>query len=142
MNMMTLTAVEESVGISDARTESTTFTVPSDVLTAEELIRSYVYQVHRDREYAVRQDAVAKNEALTPEEKTLNAQLSSGRKKRATAEASPDWKESAQIALDEYRNGRLLVFVDDQQMPPGDVGMAVSASATVRFVRIMLLAGG
>ena len=140
--MMTLTAVEESLGIPDVDSEPTAFTVPSDVLTAEELIRSYVYQFHRDREHVLRQDAVSRDEALTPEEKTLNSQLSAGRKKRAAAGSSPDWKESAEIALDEYRNGRLLVFVDDQQMPSGGVGMAVSTSATVRFVRIMLLAGG
>ena len=140
--MMTLTAVEESLGVPDVDTEPTAFTVPSDVLTAEELIRSYVYQFHRDREHVLRQDAVSRDEALTPEEKALNSQLSAGRKKRSAAGSSPDWKESAELALDEYRNGRLLVFVDDQQMPSGGVGMAVSASASVRFVRIMLLAGG
>jgi hypothetical protein len=71
--MTTLTAVEESFGVPDVETDPTAFTVPSDVLTEDELIRGYVFQIHRNREHAVRRDSVDRDESLTPGEKTLNS---------------------------------------------------------------------
>ena len=60
--MLTLTGIEETPGSPASDTPQTLdFEIASDVVTGEELIRSYVYQIHRDREHAVRQDKLARD---------------------------------------------------------------------------------
>jgi hypothetical protein len=142
--MPSFAAVEETWGgLKRERYTPTKVDVPTNTLTGEELVRSYVYQVHADAEYAARSDRLAREAALTDEEKRLNANLAKRRGPQG-GQTSPlaGWKQSAEVALAAFSQGRLLVFVDDQQVLPETSPVDVTASATVRFVQILPLVGG
>ncbi len=142
--MPELLGVEETLGDLDAvPCDPTQFEVVADESSGEDLVRGYVYQIHKDRECASRRDRIAREAQLTPEEKRLNAELKSGhRTNNQENQLLPDWKQSAETALEEYRNQRLLLFVEDRQLLPESPAIVIPARATIRFVRIMLLAGG
>ncbi len=136
--MPSFVAVEEIWG--DLNSEPYTPTsvdVPTSTLTGEDLVRSYVYQVHSDAEYAARNDRLTREAALTAEETHLNASLA---KRRGFPLA--DWKQSAEVAIEAFSHGRLLVFVDDQQILPETPAVDLPPSAKVRFVQLLLLVGG
>ena len=117
--------------------------MPSSHSTGEELIRGYIYQYTKDREHAERSYRLNRQEELTNTEKKLNASLKAGKNsKRQPKKSQPDWKESADFAIEEYRSGRLLVFVDREQLQPGSPALPVPVNATIHFGRIMMLVGG
>jgi len=111
-------------------------------LSGEELVRSYVYQVHTDAEYAARKDKATREAALTSEERKLNAELKEGRERTPQRALVADWKQTAEIAIEAFRQGRLLVFVGQDQVMPESPTVVVPAMATVRFVQILPLVGG
>jgi len=142
--MPSFAAVEEIWG--DLNREPYTPTnvdVPTNTLTGEELVRSYVYQVHADAENAARRDRLAREAALTDEEKRLNASLAKRRGLQG-GQSSPlaGWKQSAEVAVAAFCHGRLLVFVDDRQVLPETPPVDVTARARVRFVQLLPLVGG
>lgn len=137
-------AVEERWGGSlEGRTDTPVeVSAATNSLTGEELVRSYVYQVHKDAEYAARRDKTKREAALTPEERKLNAELKQGRDRTPQQALASDWKQTAEIALEAFRQGQLLVFVDQDQIMPEAPTVVVPAMATVRFVQILPLVGG
>jgi len=134
--MPSFVAVEEVWG--DLNRDSCTPTavdVVTSSLSGEDLVRSYVYQLHADAEHA----AIARGAAPRSEEKNLNAAL---KRTQVSRSSLVGWKQSAEVALEAFAQGRLLVFVDDRQVMPGTPAVLVPARATVRFVQLLPLVGG
>jgi len=141
--MPSFLAVEEKWGtLNNDGAVPTPVDIATNTVSAEELVRSYVYQVHKDAEYAARREKAASEAALVPEEKRLNAVLKEGRDRKPRQTPVTDWKQSAEIAIEAFRQGRLFVFVDQEQVTPGTPTMVLPAMATVRFVQILPLVGG
>lgn len=143
--MPTLQAVEEILGAGHTATPAPTCVdVDSDTVTAEDLIRSYVYQVHKDADAAASGDKRRRLEQLTADEKRLNASLKQSRTTTQQTHASflSTWKQSAETAIEAFTSGQLLVFVGENQLRPGDGPTTVPAHKTVRFIRLLPLAGG
>ena len=88
-----------------------------------------------------RQEARALARALSLDEITQAAQ--SGKVDmggRAASKADPD--ESVRVALQAFEDGMHLVFVDGEQAAKLDAVVRVQPDTRLRFVRLVMLAGG
>jgi len=141
--MPSFVAVEERWGVpAQAEAIHTTVDIPSTLVSGEELVKSYVYQVHRDAENACQVLRVTAEAKLSPVERELNSTLRKERRGTRRSIIAADWKQSAEFAVEAYRRGHLFVFVDEEQISPRVAAVVVPANAVVRFVQVVPLVGG
>ena len=142
--MPTLTVIEEILGShKDQQQPQTALDVATSTMSGEDILRSYVYQLHSDAAYAARKDKLTREATLSDDEKRLNSKLQKrDRSKDCSQSSFARWKESAEAAIEAFSEGRLFVFVDDKQVMPAYPAVEVPAKATVRFVQVIPLVGG
>jgi hypothetical protein len=142
--MPTLTVIEEILGShKDQQQPQTALDVATSTMSGEDILRSYVYQLHSDAAYAARKDKLNREATLSDDEKRLNSKLQKrDRSKDCSQSSFARWKESAEAAIEAFSEGRLFVFVDDKQVMPAYPAVEVPAKSTVRFVQVIPLVGG
>jgi hypothetical protein len=97
-------------------TRTFTLELGDEQVTAEELIRRYVYEFVTERN--ARQVAAAAGGAL------------------------PDWERETLLALDAFANHGFLLFLDDRQLDDSDEVCTLQAGSRVVFLRLQPLVGG
>ena len=103
-------------------------------ISVDELITAYVYQFQQDRILAVKR----RSQEFRSEERELNNQLE---RKHNPGLVNNDWKRSAEVAIEEFKTGRLMLFVGDTQIRREQEALTIHATDVVRFVYTMLLTG-
>lgn len=128
-----LTVQEESVLGQTLR--SISIELPSEQVTVEDLIRSYVFQGVKDLE-TQRVDSVAPLPVPPSEnEVTLNGV-------RSTESNRIDWQSEFRKAKAAFRKHQILVFVNGQQLNSLDTAVTVGPATEVKFLRLTMLMGG
>ena len=80
--MPTLTVIEEILGShKDQQQPQTALDVATSTMSGEDILRSYVYQLHSDAAYAARKDKLAREAALRKDKLTREATLSDDEKR-------------------------------------------------------------
>jgi hypothetical protein len=99
--MPTLTVIEEILGShKDQQQPQTALDVATSTMSGEDILRSYVYQLHSDAAYAARKDKLNREATLSDDEKRLNSKLQKrDRSKDCSQSSFARWKESAEAAI-------------------------------------------
>lgn len=130
----TLTVQDESTSGQTLR--STTIELPTEQVTVEELIRSYVFQTVKDASTARRPVApAAPLVEPTFDEVTLNGL-------KSTEPDPTSWQAEFNRTKIAFQNHQILVFVDERQMNSLDESVTLAPSTDVRFLRLTMLMGG
>jgi hypothetical protein len=113
-----------------AREHELAVSLPAERVTVRQLIESRVYQEvtefnasRADRYRGLVQPAAAE-EALNPPRRAI------------------DWRAQADVAIEAFERGHLLVVVDDRQVEELDREVDVDTSTEVTFLRLVPLVGG
>lgn len=127
--------VHEKANIEDAATETRSLELPSDRISARELIRSHVYESVMDHNLRCTTRAARNARNAHRAERALNPT-----KRRTPGEV--DWRHAFESALEAFQRRRILLLVDDHQVEDIDQSLELSNESVVTFLRLLPLAGG
>jgi hypothetical protein len=141
--MATVSMYEET--FSGERTPLLTVDFLTEVVTAQELIRRYVYETVREtnlRETERLQEIEEFRQAFGTDEKERVLNKSS---RIATHKATArliDWEEQEQRALEAFRRNRFFLLVDNRQITDVEERITLRPETEISFLRLIPLAGG
>ncbi len=133
---MTATLTVRDKSTSGQTLRSTTIELPTEQVTVEDLIRSYVYQHVKDSN-TNGPDAAGPAPLVEP---ALDEVMLNGVK--STAPAPTSWQAEFDKTKHAFQRHQILVFVNDQQMNSLDEVVTLAPSADVKFLRLTMLMGG
>jgi hypothetical protein len=113
-----------------AREHERAVSLPAERVSVRQLIESRVYQevtefnAARSDRYRGLVQPVAAEEELNPPRRAI------------------DWRAQADVAIEAFERGHLLVVVDDRQVEELDREVEVDTSTEVTFLRLVPLVGG
>ena len=112
--------------------------LPSERITARELIRERVYQEVQDFN---RQDEQVFRGLVQPTdaERTLNGPQNEYRLKHRR---QIEWKEQFDKALEAFNRNGFFILIDDKQAETLDQEFVIGPGTQVSFVKLTLLVGG
>ena len=141
---MTTVAIYEET-FSGERKPLLTVEFPSEVVTARELIRRYVYETVREQNQRevqrVREIEMAR-QAFDGDERE---RLLNGVSRTATLEITArqiDWEEEEKRALESFQRNRFFLLVEDRQVTELEETILLRSETQISFLRLLPLAGG
>lgn len=127
--------VHEKANIEDVAAETRSLKLPTDRISARELIRSHVYESVMDHNLRCTNRAARNARDAHRVERALNST-----KRRTPGEV--DWRRAFESALEAFQRRRILLLVDDHQVEDIDQSLELSNESVVTFLRLLPLAGG
>lgn len=132
--MVTLKIRDESTSGKTLRI--TNVELPTESLTVEELIRSYVFQGAKDTNLKqVGSEPTLPVIAPDADEIALNGI-------KPTQRVPLDWQSEFTKAKEAFRRNAILVFVDERQVNSLRAIVTIGPSTDVKFLRLTMLMGG
>jgi hypothetical protein len=141
--MTTVSLYEET--FSGERTPILTVDFLTEVVTARELIRRYVYETVRDRNLReaerIREVEDFRHTFETNEkERLLNKSPRVAAHKQTARQI--DWEEQEKHALEAFRRNRFFLLVDNRQVTDVEEKITLRPETEISFLRLIPLAGG
>jgi len=115
--------------------DACTLEVPSERITARELIRSRVYQEVKDHNLKQNLSRFHGLVQPTDAEKELN-----GFRMRRPRQV--DWKKQFDAALDAFEKNAFLILVSDRQVESLDETIELTSDSQIAFLKLVPLVGG
>ena len=113
--------------------------LPSEQMTAREMIRERVYQEVQDYNQGTEDQTFRGLVQPSDAERVLNGNCPEYRPK---AKRQIDWKTQFEAACEAFETNRFLLLVDSRQAETLDESFTVSSQTEVSFVKLTPLVGG
>ncbi len=114
-----------------------TIELPDECLTVRELIRSRVYQEVKDFNVRQATQPTLVYQGLVEPTKA-EAMLNGNRDQPRLV----DWQKQFERAVKAFKQGKVLILVDEKQFDSLDDQLTVNGETRIRFLRLTPLAGG
>ena len=113
--------------------------LPSEQMTARELIRERVYQEVQDFNQGSGRETFRGLVQPTDAERVLNG---SRPEFRLQARRQIDWKQQFEAACDAFKTNRFLLLVDNRQAETLEDSFTVGSQTEISFIKLTPLVGG
>ena len=127
------------------RTPLLTVDFLTEVVTAQELIRRYVYETVKERN----QQEAERVQAVEATRQTFETNEAERQLNGSLRIATPpsvarriDWEEEAKRVMEAFRRNRFFLLVDDRQVTDLEATITLRPETQISFLRLVPLAGG